>query len=196
MRGMEKISEAILDKVRVDAQNMIKEAEERAREGIEKAKKQQEAKLEGEKGKMIEEAGAEAARILAQSSIKARQESLAAKTRTIDEIVNRAKESLSSFSAGEGLSLGLIKEALNPLDVGKVRVYVSLRDVATTQKLIKGDKELASKIMEVREFDCTGGAIIEDIDGKIRIDNTYEARFEMLLPRLLPEINKELFQGL
>ena len=36
----------------------------------------------------------------------------------------------------------------------------------------------------------------EDTDGKIRIDNTYDTRLEMLLPRLLPEIGKELFQGL
>ncbi|GAI00113.1 unnamed protein product, partial [marine sediment metagenome] len=34
---------------------------------------------------------------------------------------------------------------------------------------------------------------VEDIDGRTRIDNTYETRLEMLLPRLLPEISKELF---
>ena len=42
--GMEKISEAILDKVRAEAEDIIQEAEEKAREGIEKAKKQQEGK--------------------------------------------------------------------------------------------------------------------------------------------------------
>jgi len=35
--------------------------------------------------------------------------------------------------------------------------------------------------------------MVEDIAGKIRIDNTYDTRLEMLLPRLLPEIGKELF---
>jgi len=196
MSGMEKISEAILDRVKVDAQNIVKEAENKAREGIEKAKKQQKAKLEEDRGKLIEEAEAEAARILAQASIKVRQELLTTKTAVIDEIVGRAKKALSGSLHDESLVLNLTKEAINTLDIDKARVYVSPRDSAAVKKLIKGDKELASKVTEVKEFDFTGGVIVEDIDGKIRIDNTYETRLEMLLPRLLPEINKELFKGL
>ncbi len=141
MKGMEKISQAILDKVKAEARDIIKEAEGKARERVGRAKKQREAKLEEEKGKLIEEAKEEATRILAQSSITARQELLLARTRIID-------------------------------------------------------KQLADRITEIREFDGTGGVIAEDIDGKIRIDNTYDTRLEMLLPKLLPEIGKELFQGL
>ena len=196
MSGLEKISEAILDKVRVEAQDIIKEAENKAREGIDRAKKQQEVKLEEEKNKLIEGAGGEAARTMAQASIRARQELLAAKTQVIDEIIGRVKEGLAGFSSDEGSVLKLIKEAINPLGIDKARVYVSSKDVATAQKLIKGNKELAGKITEVSEFDCTGGVIVEDIEGKIRIDHTYDSRLEMLLPRLLPEINKELFSTL
>ena len=61
--------------------------------------------------------------------------------------------------------------------------------------LIKPDKQLAGKIAEIKEFDCTGGVIVEDVDGAIRVDNTYDTRLEMLLPKLLPEIGKELFRG-
>ena len=191
--GMEKISEAILDKVRAEAQDVIKEAEEKAREGIEKAKKQQEAKLEEGKNKLIEEAKEEATRILAQASISARQELLTMKTGIIDEIINRVKKELSDSSSGEISPLNLIKEAIDAIGIDKARVYVVPKDVATVQKLINEDKELASKIIEIREFDCLGGAMVEDIDGRIRIDNTYDTRLEMLLPRLLPEIGKELF---
>jgi len=196
MRGMEKISEAILDKVRADAQDIVKEAEEKAREKIERAKKQQAAKLEEEKGKLIEKAKEEATRILAQASITARQELLAAKTKIIDEIINSVKGVLSGFSSDESSPLNLIKETINILDIDKARIYVSPKDVSTVQKLLTGNKKLADRIKEIREFDCIGGVIAEDIDGKIRIDNTYETRLEMLLPQLLPEISKELFQGL
>ena len=196
MSGMEKISEAILDKVRVEAQDIIKEAENKAREGIDRAKKQQEAKLEEEKNKLIEGAGREAARTTAQASIRARQELLAAKTQVIDEIIGRVKEGLAGFASDESSVLTLIMEAIDPLDIDKARVFVSPKDLTSAQKLIKGNKELASKITEVSEFDCTGGVIVEDIEGKIRIDNTYDSRLEMLLPRLLPEINKELFSTL
>ena len=196
MMGMEKISDAILDKVRVEAQDIIKEAEEKAGERVEKAKRQREAKLEEEKGKLIEEAKEEATRILAQSSITARQELLLAKTRIIDEIINRVKKTLSGISGDESSPLDLIKEAINALDSDKARIYVSPKDVSSVRKSLKGDKQLADRITEIREFDGTGGVIVESNDGKIRIDNTYDTRLEMLLPKLLPEIGKELFQGL
>ena len=196
MRGMEKISEAILDKARADAQNIVQEAEAKAREKIGKAEKQQEEKLREEKNKLVEEAKGEATRILAQSSITARQELLLAKTRIIDEIINKAKKVLSGFSSDKSSPLDLIKEAIDTLDSDKVRIYVSPKNVATVRKLLKADKELAVKIMEIKELDCIGGVIAEDIDGKTRIDNTYETRLEMLLPQLLPEISKELFHGL
>ncbi len=196
MKGIEKISDAILDKVRVEAQDIIKEAEEKARERVEKAKRQQEAKLEEEKGKLIAEAKEEATRILAQSSITAHQELLLAKTRIIDEIISRVKKTLSGISSDESSPLDLIKEAINALDIDKARIYVLPKDVSSVQKSLEEDKQLADRISEIREFDGTGGVIVEDIDGKIRIDNTYDTRLEMLLPKLLPEIGKELFQGL
>ena len=196
MKGIEKISEAILGKVRADAQDIVEEAEERARRRIQKAEQQQAAKLEEEKNKLIEEAKAEATRILAQSTITARQELLLAKTRIIDEIINRVKKTFSGISSDESSPLNLIKEAINALDIDKARIYVSPKDVSSVRESLKEDKQLADKITEIREFDGSGGVIVEDIDGKIRIDNTYDTRLEMLLPKLLPEIGKELFQGL
>lgn len=195
MRGMERISEAILDKVKADAENVIKEAENKAQEEIEKAKAQQQAKLEEQKGKIIEEAKEEAARILAQATIKARQELLATKTGVIDQLVNRVRQELSGTLSDKSSPLSLIKETMAALNIDKVRVYVSPKDITTVKKLLERDKELAKKIAEIKEFDCVGGAIVEDIEGKIRIDNTYETRLEMLLPRLLPEISRELFGG-
>jgi vacuolar-type H+-ATPase subunit E/Vma4 len=41
-----------------------------------------------------------------------------------------------------------------------------------------------------------GGVIAESLDGKIRLDNTYSTRLEMLRPQILAEIGKELFEGL
>ena len=191
--GMERISEAILAKVSVEAQDIVKDAKEKARERIEKAKKQQEARFGEEKNKLLEEAKGETTRILAQASIRARQELLSAKTEIIDEIVSGVKRILADFSGSESSPLNLIKEATDAIGIDKARVYVSPKDIATVSKLINKDKELANKIVETKEFDCIGGVIVEDIDGRTRVDNTYDTRLEMLLPQILPEINKELF---
>jgi len=193
MARMEKIGEAILDKVKAEADSIIKEAESRAREEIDQAKKRQMAKLEEEKAKIIQEAREEATRIEAQASVKVRQELSRAKADVIDDIITGVKKALSDTSGDKSLLVSLLKEAADTLGIDKGRVYVSPGDVSAVKKLLDGDKELAGKIVEVKECDCVGGVIVEDIEGKVRIDNTYSTRLEMLLPQLLPEIGRELF---
>jgi vacuolar-type H+-ATPase subunit E/Vma4 len=196
MKGIEKISEAILRKVTIEAQEIATEAEEKARERIDRAKEQQVGKLEEEKAKLIGEAREEATRILAQSAITARQELLLAKTSIIDAIINNVKKTFSEISSNESSPLDLIKESIDALDVDKARIYLPPKDKSIVEKLIARDKKLAARITEIKEFNSSGGVIAEDIDGKIRIDNTFDTRLEMLLPKLLPEIGKELFQDL
>ncbi len=194
MKGMEKISEAILDKVKVDAQQIIKEAEEKALQDIEKAEKQLETKFEEEKRKAIEGAEREAAIILAQATIKARQELSRTKADIVDKIVSAVNTTLRSILSDESLLLSLIKEVVDELGGDKARIYVSPKDMSTVQGFLERDKELASRIMEIKEFDCTGGVIAESIDGKFSLDNTYDTRLEMLLPKILPEIRRGLFE--
>jgi V/A-type H+-transporting ATPase subunit E len=192
---MEKISQAVLSKVRTEAQDIINEAEEKAREEIEKAKRQREVRFEEEKGKMLGEAEEEAARILAQASIKARQQLSSTKADIIAKITDGAQKELSRISSDESHLLNLIREAIEGLGVDKGRIYVSPKDVSTVKKLLNADRELSGKILEVRESNCLGGVIAEDVEGKLRIDNTYETRLEMLLPKLLPKISKGLFEA-
>ena len=192
---MEKISEAVVSKVKLDAQNIIREAEKKAQEELEKAKKQREVRFEEERGGMLGEAEEEAARILAQASIKARQQLSSTKADTIAKIIDGARKELSRIAIDESYFLNLIKEAVGGLGVDKARIYVSPKDVSTVKKLLEADKEFSGKIVEVRESNCLGGVIAENVEGKLRIDNTYEIRLEMLLPKLLPEISKELFEA-
>jgi V/A-type H+-transporting ATPase subunit E len=192
---MEKISEAVVGKVKLDAKSITKEAEEKAKEEIEKAKKQRDARFEQERVRMQGEAREEAARISAQASIKARQQLSRAKADVIAEIVDSARKELSQIKAEEGSFLSLAREAMAGLGEDKGRIYVAPKDVAAAKKFFESDKELSDKILEVREIDCLGGVIAEDSEGKLRIDNTYETRLEMLLPKLLPEISEQLFEA-
>ena len=194
MEGMEKVREAIIDKVKAEAQQIIREAEEKAQQEIQEAEAQRETKFEAEKRKMLEEAGGEATIILAQASLKGRQELSKAKAEIINGLVSRVKSTLLGISSDEGSLRNLIIEAVNELAANEARILVSTKDMDTAQKLLKEDSRLARKVKEVKEFDCTGGVVAEDITGKLSIDNTYDTRLEMLLPQILPEINKELFK--
>ena len=192
MNGMEKINSAILGKVNADAKAIIDDAQERAKVRVAKAKEQQESKLQEDKAKLVNEAQTEASRISAQGAIRARQEMLAVKTSIIDGIIADTKKQLGSQSGNEKALLNLIREGIKALGSEKVRIYVAQKDIAVVQKLVKEDKELSGRVIEVKRQDILGGVILEDEGGKNRIDNTFESRLEMLLPKLLPQIEKEL----
>jgi vacuolar-type H+-ATPase subunit E/Vma4 len=190
---MEKINQAVLGKVREEAQTIISEAEEKAREENEKAKRQREARFNEERSMLRGKAEEEAARLLAQASIKARQQLSSAKANVIAKITEAARKELAQVSSDETHLLGLIREAMNGLGVDKGRIYVSSKDIGAAENLLAADKELAARVLEVKESNFLGGVIAEDAHGKLRIDNTYETRLETLLPKLLPEISKDLF---
>lgn len=193
--GMDKIKEAIISKVRMEAEDITREAKEKAQEEIERARRQREARFAEERGRILTEMEAEAARTLAQASIKARQKLSSTKADIIAEIVDRARRELSRASSDESRILNLVREATEGLAAPKAKIYVSPKDVGTVRKLLEAHKDLSDRIVEVRESNCLGGVIAEDVEGKLRIDNTYETRLEMLLPRLLPEISKKLFES-
>jgi vacuolar-type H+-ATPase subunit E/Vma4 len=189
MNGMESINSAIREKVNVDAQAIIKDAEERAGQRVASAKEQQRVKLESDKNKLVGEAQVEVSRIQAQGAIRARQEMLSVKTSIIDGIIAETKKQLMNVSGSEKILTNLTREGIKALGTEKVRVYVAEKDVPVMQKLVREDTELGKSVTEVK---ILGGVIIEDINGKNRIDNTFESRLEMLLPKLLPQIEKEL----
>jgi len=191
--SMDKISEAILDKVKAEAKEIIKSAEEQAKERVDRAKEQHEAKLEAEQRKLMESAENEAARIRAQALIDAREELLTVKNSVINEIVKKVKDAMDDIPDGERHTLDLIKEAVDAIGAVKVTVYVANKDIDGLKKLIKEDKTLVDIITDIGEYKCDGGVVIEDVESGISVDNTFETRLETLMPRVLPEISKELF---
>ena len=190
---MQSLSSVILDKVNSDARDILKEAEERAKAVIEKAKEQYKSKSDEERLRLTTEAETEAARIQAKAAIKARQETLAAKTEVIDEIIGETRKSLMNLSDRKKILASLIREGIGALGADKVRIFVSPQDIALMQQLIDEDSGLKEKVIGLTPRNILGGVIVEDRVGENRIDNTFETRLQMLLPRILPEIGKELF---
>lgn len=190
---MEKLSEAVLEKVKAEAEEIIRQAEATAEERVAKAREQQHARYEEGKARILEEAESEVSRIRAQTSIDTRQEILKAKNEVVGEIVSGLKTRLADLPDSHELTVSLIKEGIQVIGTNEVAVYVSPGHIDRIQNLVKNDKELSEMIKDYKEIKCTGGAVIEDIKSGFSIDNTFDTRIETLLPQILPEINKELF---
>jgi vacuolar-type H+-ATPase subunit E/Vma4 len=191
---MQRISEAVVDKVREEAQQLINEAEEEAKKELGKAQALRAARLEAEKKRLLGEAGEEAARITAQNAMSARQKTASAKSAVLDEIVRKARESLQKSTTTREQLAQLILDAMAGLGTAdKVFVSVAKKDLDTAREIVKSDKTMSSRVLEVRTVETEGGVIVENESRSLGVDNTYLTRLQMLLPRVLPEISKELF---
>jgi len=192
---MQNISDAVVDKIREEARGIVDEAEEEAKKELDKAKAQREARIEAERRRILNEASEEAARVAAQSAMQDHQKTAAAKSEVLDDIVSRARIGLKKAKSKPELLAYLVNDAVDGLgdDAGKLTLLVSSQDVAAAKDLVKKDSRLSSIVVAVKECDCDGGAIAQNESKTISVDNTYTTRLEMLLPRILPEISKELF---
>jgi vacuolar-type H+-ATPase subunit E/Vma4 len=191
---MQKISEAVVDKVREEAQSIVSEAEEEAKKELDKAKSQRNARIEAEKRRLLNEAHGEAARVSAQNAMLAHRKVATAKAEVLESIVAKSREKIGKAPVTRESLAYLITDAIPGLgNAGKVTVAVSKRDLGLAKDIVKSDKQLSEKVLDVVSCDCDGGAIIESESNTLSVDNTYTTRLEMLLPRILPEISRELF---
>ena len=190
---MEKLSEAILDKVKAEADEIIRQAEATAEERLVKAREQQNTRYEEEKARITEEAESEVDRIQAQTSISVRQEILKAKNQVIEKMISGLKKKLADLPDNDEITVNLIKEGIQIISTNEVVVYVAPGQMDRVKNLVQKDSSLSAIIKEYKEIGCIGGAIIEDVEAQFSIDNTFDTRIEKLLPQLLPEISKELF---
>jgi len=192
---MENIGEAVIDKVNKEAQNIIAKAKKEAKAEIEMANKELQLKLVKMEQKKLQDAEEESARISSRASIEDRKNLVAVKAEVVNSIIEKVKDKLAQTPMHGDAFIALVTEAINAINVEKARIYIPKGDTKRINDYIQNEKELNSKIIEVKEGDFVGGFILEDADGLLRIDNTYAARMEMLLPKMMPEINKELFQS-
>ena len=191
---MQTISEAVVDKVREEAQHLVNEAEEERKKELDKARTQRAARLEADKKRLLTDATEEAARITAQNAMKSRQTVANAKAAVLETIIEKARGTLAkTTTTRESLSF-LVHDAIEGLgEIDKVVLLVAQKDLDLARDVVKADKKLAAMVADVKTCDCTGGVSVQTEDNALSVDNTYTTRLEMLLPRILPEIGKKLF---
>ncbi len=195
MTEMDKISEAVLKKVHVEAEGIIADARAKADDAVAKARKQRDARLDRERSRLLEEARVEASRIAAQAAIAARGELAKAKAAVVDEVFSAARAALAGPPGAPEDLRALIEEGIATLGRDKVRLIVSPRDAAAARALIGADRNLGERVAEVKEAAMDGGTIVEDLTGTVRVDNSYETRLAMARPAMLVEIGNGLLKS-
>ncbi len=190
---LERVSKAILDRARAEAEEILERARREAEEIINEAKLRRRKEQEREEEKIINEAKRKAKALVVKAMLKVRRERSEVKKKIVDNIVSKVKEELEkrNFNTEESLKK-LLHEALETLPQAKLVIYANRADIDTVKRIIR-EMKVKKRVEDVREINIIGGVIVETVDGKFRVDNSYETRLEMVLSRLLPEISKELF---
>ena len=159
-----------------------------------KAQEQWERRLEAEKKRLLSESRRGAARIIAQADLKARQEILKEKDSIIREMIGKVKERLTENTSETSTLERLITEAVDAFESDQaLKIMASGKDIKRVREIVAASPVLKDRITGVSEAACMGGVICESVDGKVSVDNTYDTRLQMLIPRILPQVGKVLF---
>ncbi|MBN2297102.1 MAG: hypothetical protein JXM72_00830 [Deltaproteobacteria bacterium] len=190
----EKIRQAIIHKAEQEAASIIGDAQGKASELIDKAIRSRDSRFEEMKDRIITQARQESEKILAKGTVDARVEILKQKDILLEEIISRVRKELLKNATNPQTLNALINETLAVLeDSEEICFYVAQKDIRTTQDIVSKDTRLKKQVREIKEFECLGGVLAEDAQGKVSIDNTYDTRLEMLLSKILPVIGNKLF---
>lgn len=202
----------IVDKILLDAS-------EEARRIVEGARMSAEATLEQQTDLARQKASREASTILkkaeeekevigsieaSEASRKATWTILSEKERLITEVLDEVRRRLAAFSRSEeyrGFLQRTIADAGIVLGGGKLEVLLNKRDsalplnsAALARAISKQTGTRTELELSKDKIRATGGAVVKRIDGKILVDNTFEAMLGRSEKRLRLEIAKILFE--
>lgn len=203
MSEIERFTEDILSAAKVKAQTIINEAEIETQRASDEAKTQ----LAREAEDLLSNARAEAEGVKRRriSEVRHRlklQEQLEKSkilTDVLDQTKTRVRDIVNDESRYFAILTGLVSSGISEIGLDAVVVHLNGGDLKridlsglereTTKDLKKPIKIEFSK----EPIEALGGAIVSSKDGRTRIVNTLDQRFEALESRLLIEAGKILF---
>ncbi len=183
--NMEKLSQAVLDEARAEAEQVLAQAREKAGEIRTRAEEQ----AAEERKTILERAQQEAERsrrqAVATAQIKARTIQLENREKLLAKVFADASQQLSSiqqWSDYNKIVVALLREALSHLETEKALVYadaVTLQCL-TQETLDEVAKDLHMQIQVKEPLKRGIGVVVETEDGRRRYDNTLETRLSRM----------------
>jgi vacuolar-type H+-ATPase subunit E/Vma4 len=191
---MQDLSAAVMAKVSKEAEALRQAANEEAARELEAAQSRLEKRGAEKQARLLEEAETESNRILAKATMDARNLVAAAKADVIQDIIARARSELAARPASPEALAALALDAMSVLDGREgLLLGVASRDLEVARAALENAPELAARVARVVERPIGGGVVVETADGGLVVDNSYAARLEMLLPRVLARFARALF---
>jgi len=203
MSETSKFTEDILAVAKQKSQSIITDAEAETKRALDDAK----AHMSSEANEIIRNAEAEAEAVKRREVSEARHrlklQEQQEKGKIISEVLEATKKRVIETVNDEGKYLphlsAYIESGIRELGLEDVTVHLNATDLKRIDKG-KLEQEIAKRLgrkptieWSSEPIDALGGAIVSSSDGRTRIVNTLNERFEALESKLLIEAGKQLF---
>ena len=209
---MEAQAQKILDKIlrdaRDNAKSIIEKTQRSAEEMLEQQRELARQKASREVAAILEktESEAEVATVIeaSEANKKAKWIILSEKNRLVTNVLDEVKTRLIAFAKSKEylpFLQRIIVDAGIALEGGKLEILLNEKDSSLPPNLDELTKAIAEKVgsksqveLSKEKTKASGGAVLRRVDGKILIDNTFEAILKRSEPQLRLKIAKILFR--
>jgi vacuolar-type H+-ATPase subunit E/Vma4 len=200
-----KFTQDILTAAKGKAQSIIMEAEAETNRAIEEAK----ADTSRQAGDILHNAQTESEAIKRRQMSEARHRlklrEQVEKDKIMSEVLETTRKRVGDFAKDQTQTkyqsylVALVGDAVRELGLNEVQIHLNEADQKRLDKTLV-EREVAKmsnipvRVEWAKEpIQAMGGAIVSSTDGRRRIINTFDERFEALEPKLLIEAGKQLF---
>lgn len=172
--------EELIRSMEVDAQLRVHEVHDQARRSVEETQEAARRQAQEIRERLLAEAGRRIEVERHQRLYRAREEIKAGLAQVREEYLRRAgdlaEELLGRLREDDGypgVLERLTREALDSLSEPGGRVHVDPRDEAIARGFVD---RLPGTPALIADLDAAGGVVIDSVDGRIRVDNTFASR--------------------
>ena len=182
--GLENVVNDILEQAKSEVATIEAEAQDEADNIINEAKAkaktiitESQAKIEADIRRKIKQEKSSA-------QLEVKRTALNAKKDVLDSVYESAREAISSLSSEKNVKL--LKAILDNYGSDGTRVYSNGRDARLVQEM--------TDLTFMGEIDCIGGLVIENDDGSVRLDNTFDNILDDVSEQTLKPVSDILFE--
>ena len=201
MSETSKFTEDILKSAREKAESIVREAQTESQRASEEAKIAISREAEGIVRNARAEADAVKRREISEARHRVKLREQKEKDQIMKDVLDQVRKRTSQVVAEEAtympLLTHLIESGLHELGDKSALVHLNKADLKRMPTSLEGKIGRSIEHVKVEwskePIDAMGGAIISSLNGKIRIVNTLDQRFEALEPKLLIEARASLF---
>jgi vacuolar-type H+-ATPase subunit E/Vma4 len=191
--SIEDILQALDDQCREECQEIFGRAQKEAKEVLDKAQAEADEIRQARLAKVEAEAHSETTSLLYSARLKSKNAIIQAKEEVAEKAMAHAEKRLHDLRSRKDYPAvleGLMHEGLSRV-AGKLIVHVD-----------PADRELADSILRkwdvdyelLTDLETVGGAVVSDVDGRVRIINTIEERLNRAREKLRMRVSGILFE--